>query len=933
MTTYVGTTTGDTLTGSTSNDVLIGKTGDDILDGGAGADILLGGAGNDTIYYDAFDIKVDGGTGYDTLIFNGTNQSLDLGLQKTVMNFERIDLVGGGGHTLRFSAADVLRTSDLNSLLIYGANSSRVNFSDSGWSFQGYGSGLSKFVNGTAIVYVDLPVFVTGFSGNATLALASGSATSVTEDLGPDGSGYLVATGNITVSDPNAGQALLTNQVQSVGASKGTLTLAPGALSGLSNGSYTYKISNSDVQYLGAGTDLTESFIVKSVDGTTRTLDFTTHGSNDPAHIDMPVVRPAVEDIGVDSWGNIVIPVVFSITDVDALEAAFDLHNFNGQGSYGTLTLASNGAATYTVNNANIQKLTSADTRTDSFMLTSIDGTTAIASFFIHGADDPPSIGSPTVTSVTEDAGVNGAGNIVAVGTIVITDPDDNQDYFVPQITGGAGHWGTFALDSSGGYTYTVSNASIDSWNNNRTETDTFTVTSADGTTKEVAFVVNGTNDAPVFYSGVTSQSFIEAAAMLDSNGDLPPSRYSTDITFQFDDVDDALSNGFTIQASAIDGAIGDLSARIDYGGADGKPVARLTVSIDDALLDNLKAGQSLLQEYQVTITDPGGKQLIQDLAITFFGADDPIMGSNSADTLNGTLGNDLMSGLGADDTINGHAGDDTIYGGDGNDTINGGGGNDTINGGSGNDTITGGTGTNTLIGGSGDDTYIVDATSGLESSAIQEIAGGGTDSVMTNGSFSIESIGNIENLFAFNTNSNLTLTGNNGDNTIYGGNGKDTLKGLDGNDVFAGGSGSDTIFGGNGNDTVFLSGGEVLSFAGENGNDTLNMYDVPQYSNVNATGGAGSDTYILPFAYGAADLFVNDFDINKSDGEIDVFAVSVPLSNIVISFFGNSYYMIGVNLGVGIEYFAKFNLSDGSTPALTGAQLVNLGCIVEFNP
>ncbi len=716
MTTLIASSSGSELDGSTGNDVLIGKAGADTLDGGGGADILLGGAGSDVIYYDEFDIRADGGTGYDTLIFNGTSQSLNLGLQKTVMNFERIDLAGGGGHTLTFSAADVLRTSDLDMLLINGTQTSHVSFADSGWTFQGFSSGLSKFVNGSAIVYIDIAVDVVGFSGNAEFALAPGSATSVTEDTNPDAFGKLVAAGTVLVTDPNAGQGYLSMQVQAVGSTTGTLSLAAGPAPGTSNGSYVYEISNAAVQGLGATQSHIDAFIVTSVDGKAMTLEFTTYGSNDPAQIGMPASYELTEDVGPDGSGNLVASGSLSITDDDDGQASFDLQGFDGQGSYGTLSLMSDGQYSYTVSNAGVQGLIGGEALSDFFEVRSVDGSTIEIEFIVHGADDAASIGTPTVSSVREDLNVI-AGKIKATGVIPIVDADANQQAFDLSGFDGQGTWGVLTLDASGSYTYSVDNAAINDWNGSRTEIDTFTVTTVDGSTADVSFEVRGSNDAPAIISGIFSASFTEDAASLNADGSLPVTIYDTGGNFTFSDVDHPLNSGFGVNVQGLNGAIGVPIASITYFGPTTTPSVIWSVFIDDAQLASLKSGEDLVQTYRITVTDPSGASTTQDATVTIHGADDPIMGDGAGNPLNGTAGNDLMSGLGGNDVINGAAGNDTIYGGAGNDALNGGAGNDTLIADSGNDILSGDDGSDILKasagivsghGGSGDDSFLI---------------------------------------------------------------------------------------------------------------------------------------------------------------------------------------------------------------------------------
>src|SRR2546430_17311820 len=62
---------------------------------------------------------------------------------------------------------------------------------------------------------------------------------------------------------------------------------------------------------------------------------------------------------------------------------------------------------------------------------------------------------------------------------------------------------GNLVLAADGSYTYTVANSAVQflaATNANggtATHVDTFTVTAADGTTKDVSFTIHGTNDAP----------------------------------------------------------------------------------------------------------------------------------------------------------------------------------------------------------------------------------------------------------------------------------------------------------------------------------------------------------------------------------------------------------------------------------------------------
>jgi len=68
-------------------------------------------------------------------------------------------------------------------------------------------------------------------------------------------------------------------------------------------------------------------------------------------------------------------------------------------------------------------------------------------------------------------------------------------------------------LAANGGYTYTVSNAATQYLGGSDTKVETFTVTSFDGTSRDVSFTIHGTNDAPVLSSSSTSVSLTQGAA------------------------------------------------------------------------------------------------------------------------------------------------------------------------------------------------------------------------------------------------------------------------------------------------------------------------------------------------------------------------------------------------------------------------------------
>ena len=112
-------------------------------------------------------------------------------------------------------------------------------------------------------------------------------------------------------------------------------------------------------------------------------------------------------------------------------------------------------------------------------------------------------IGTPTVHDVTEDVDVS-AGYLTATGKISTSDVDTDEDHFQTTVTGTAGNLGNLVLTADGSYTYSVLNGAAEPVAS--THIDTFTVTAADGTTKDVSFTIHGSNDAPIVQDGVHSK-------------------------------------------------------------------------------------------------------------------------------------------------------------------------------------------------------------------------------------------------------------------------------------------------------------------------------------------------------------------------------------------------------------------------------------------
>jgi VCBS repeat-containing protein len=215
---------------------------------------------------------------------------------------------------------------------------------------------------------------------------------------------------------------------------------------------YTLDNANTDVQALGAGDSLTETFTAVSVDGSaSEVITITINGTNDIPTLGGVVSGSVTEDGATLASGTL------TVSDVDAGESSFAAQS-NVAGSYGTFSLNSAGVWTYTLDNANtdVQALGAGDSLTETFTAVSVDGSASeVITITINGTNDIPTLGGVVSGNVTED------GATLASGTLTVSDVDAGESSFTAQ-SNVAGSYGTFSLNSAGVWTYTLDNANTD---------------------------------------------------------------------------------------------------------------------------------------------------------------------------------------------------------------------------------------------------------------------------------------------------------------------------------------------------------------------------------------------------------------------------------------------------------------------------------------
>jgi len=204
-------------------------------------------------------------------------------------------------------------------------------------------------------------------------------------------------------------------------------------------------------------------------------------------------------------------------------------------GLYGTFGIGMDGTWTYATDSAH-NEFVAGRTYTDTFSVSSADGTTTSVTVDILGTNDAAVISGTSSGAVLEAGGINNTtlGSPTASGTLADTDIDNPANLFTAvgtpvAITGG---YGSYTMTSAGVWTYYLdnNNPTVQALNIGGTLTDTFTVTTIDGTAKLVTVTIGGANDAAVVSAATVNLTETDAA--LSTGGMLAISDIDNPATF-----------------------------------------------------------------------------------------------------------------------------------------------------------------------------------------------------------------------------------------------------------------------------------------------------------------------------------------------------------------------------------------------------------------
>ncbi|MDD1784385.1 VCBS domain-containing protein [Enterovibrio sp. ZSDZ35] len=325
------------------------------------------------------------------------------------------------------------------------------------------------------------PVIVQTADGSYFLVDADGNAATVKLDIGtPE---EVTVSGSIAISDIDADDTPSFANT-TVEGQYGTLVLT--------DGTWTYTLDESKSASLGEDQTALDTITLTASDGTTQDIVITVTGTDARPVVTGDTTGAITEDVGAQTASG-----TLTITDPDSNQAP-TFTNSTISGDYGSLTIAANGAWTYTVDSNAVQSLAENETALEEITVTASDGTEQVISITLTGTDDAAVISGTTSGNVSE----GDLGDVISTsGTLSVSDEDSTVTLLNSTQTG---DYGSFSM-VNGEWTYTLDNSKADSLNADQQVTDTFTVTASDGTEQEVVINITGSDDAAVLSGDTTS--------------------------------------------------------------------------------------------------------------------------------------------------------------------------------------------------------------------------------------------------------------------------------------------------------------------------------------------------------------------------------------------------------------------------------------------
>ncbi|NML93161.1 VCBS domain-containing protein [Novosphingobium olei] len=378
----------------------------------------------------------------------------------------------------------------------------------------------------------------------------------------------------------------------------GTLAGSHGSFTIAADGTWSYT-ADSAYDALNVGDSVTDSVVVKTIDGTEQTLSVTIHGTNDAA-----VITGTASAEGDETDAALTLGGKLSASDVDS---SADFQAGTLAGSHGSFTIAADGTWSYTADSAN-DALNVGDSVTDSVVVKTIDGTEQTLSVTIHGTND-----AAVITGTASAEGDETDAALTLGGKLSATDVDSSADFQAGTL---AGSHGSFTIAADGTWSYTADSA-YDALNVGDSVTDSVVVKTTDGTEQTLSVTIHGTNDAPVVAAALTAAANEDGAA------------FNLDLLGGASDVDNA-----NLHVSDVTGLVAGVTLSGDT----------LIVDPANAAFQSLQAGETREIVVSYNVIDGQGGSVAQSATITITGTNDGA--TISGDTTGGTVVEDGVTQL-----------------------------------------------------------------------------------------------------------------------------------------------------------------------------------------------------------------------------------------------------------------------------------------------
>ncbi|UWQ91566.1 VCBS domain-containing protein [Rhodobacteraceae bacterium M382] len=507
--------------------------------------------------------------------------------------------------------------------------------------------------DGTATVASTLTIAITG----------SNDAPVVTVDTDTATDDSVAATGNVLSNDSDAdGSDVLA--VATAAASGGSATAVTtgtvitgtfGTLTISDDGSYSYVVTDESLDDTDTVQDVFDLGVSDGTATVASTLTIAITGSNDAPVVTVDTDTATDDSVAAtgnvlsndsDADGSDVLAVATAAVSGDSATAVTTGTVITG--TYGTLTISDDGGYSYVVTD---ESLDDTDTVQDVFDLGVSDGTATVASTLtiaITGSNDAPVVTVDTDTA-TDDS-------VAATGNVLSNDSDaDGSDVLAvataaasgdsaTAVTTGTvitGTYGTLTISDDGGYSYVVTDESLDDTD---TVQDVFDLGVSDGTAtvaSTLTIAITGSNDAPTFVFAPTvlplsdtpnddTFATIDGAVVVDDidTGDFP--------ALSLDGGSSTLEAGFTHESI---GQFGTLYFNSTNGAFRFAP--------NDAAIEGLDDAETGSDVFTITVTDSQLATAQQAITINLTGTNDVpvIVADVSAATEDGaTITGDLSS-------------------------------------------------------------------------------------------------------------------------------------------------------------------------------------------------------------------------------------------------------------------------------------------------